>query len=422
MDKDCDDGCEALATQRLQYFTGRHMTARDFAAEQNYHRTHRYLHNRMLHGWGVVCGLHVHRHPSENCRNDHVKVDCGLALDCCGREIPVPKNIVPPPIPWHERPPAVHDSPPAKAVFESGQTTDSNGSVSYPLLCLEYFEQATELVPVLYSEQACDPQRREHSRVDEGYRFVWRWVRLSELPAYHWKTRQGGCADVIDDCHGGGEKGGCCLDLHCPPHHSVPLALIRVATDGPVTNQDIDMLGRPSLEPPEHVLTHICGINWPHGGEVTRDYVEKHLRKLRIQFDRHLKPASDHSGMCGPDGVNGCTFVVQFGGGYEDLDFVTPHEPPHLEHDSVAVFNMGGRAEKHRHPYAYLENQTVYITLKCDFILDCHGRAVDGNHIGGVLPTGDGVRGGTFESWFHVIPDSGDTKPATKEADRGQSS
>jgi hypothetical protein len=47
----------------------------------------------------------------------------------------------------------------------------------------------------------------------------------------------------------------------------------------------------------------------------------------------------------------------------------------------------------------------VYITLKCDFLLDCHGVAVDGNHLGGVLPSGDGVPGGTFESWFRVVPD-----------------
>ena len=105
--------------------------------------------------------------------------------------------------------------------------------------------------------------------------------------------------------------------------------------------------------------------------------------------------------------MNAATFIVQFGGGYEDLDFVTYTDPPHVEHDCIAVFTIDPRSRKRHHerPYAYLENQTVYITLKCDFILDCHDVPVDGDHLGGLLPSGNGVRGGTFESWFYVVPD-----------------
>jgi hypothetical protein len=428
MSTDCDDGCEELATQRLRYFTGRHMTARDFADEQNYLQSRRHLHNRVLHGWGIVCGLHVRPHTSGSCNKDHVKVDCGLALDCCGREIPVPKSVVPPPIPWHERPaPIVFTSDP-NADYNNADPDQQDGN-SYPLLCLVYEETAAELVPVLYSEQACDPQRREYSRVDEGYRFQWRWVRLPELAAFHWKTRQGGCPTprpghpcVEDDCEGGEEKGRCCLDPQCPPHHCVPLALIRTHPGAVIEDHDIDIVGRPSLEPPPHTLTHICGINWPHGGVVSREWVEKNLRELRVRFDRRLKAQSSDGKACGPNGVNRCTFIVQYGGGGEDLDFVTSRKPPHVEHDCEAVFTIGRRDEDDYQPYTYLENQTVYITLKCDFILDCHGVAVDGNHIGGALPSGDGIRGGTFESWFRVVPDGGKPVQNTAEAEREQSS
>ena len=51
------DGCPDLLAERIRYFTGRHMTARDFRDADAYHRTHRYLHNRVLHGWGIACGL-----------------------------------------------------------------------------------------------------------------------------------------------------------------------------------------------------------------------------------------------------------------------------------------------------------------------------------------------------------------------------
>jgi hypothetical protein len=44
-----------------------------------------------------------------------------------------------------------------------------------------------------------------------------------------------------------------------------------------------------------------------------------------------------------------------------------------------------------------LERRIVWITLKCDFLYDCHGIRVDGNN--------DGIAGGTFESWMTVLPE-----------------
>jgi hypothetical protein len=329
-------------------------------------------------------------------------------MDCCGREMPLENAQVPPPIVWEDRPPAAPDSPP-EAQY-------------HPLLCLEYCESEIERVPVLYSEQDCDPQRRESSRYQESTKFAWHWVLFSELPKYHWKIRDGGCpepehregADVPpchqDDCDDTGTgPTRCCLEPQCPPHHCVPLALIRAEPNQEIGADDILMLGRPTLEPPTHALTHICHINWPHGGVIARRDVEKRLSELRVRFDRRLHHSHrHHHSPVGPHGVNSCTFVVQFGGEYEDLDFVTSSEPPHLRHDCIAVYPIDSRCNEHRrehHPYAYLENQTIFITLKCDFLLDCHGVAVDGNHLGGVLPSGDGVPGGTFESWFRVLPD-----------------
>lgn len=409
MNKDCHNHCGEIASQRLRYFTGRHMTARDFHDEQGYHRSHRYLHNRMLHGWGVVCGLNVRPHPNPDCAKDHVLVDCGFALDCCGRELPLKHSQVPPPIVWGERPAAGPDEPPELHY--------------YPLLCLEYCESEIECVPVLYSECECDPQRREFSRYQECLRFAWHWVRYSELPQYYWKTHGGGCPEPKrtegenaeppcpkDDCDDTGTgPTRCCLEPQCPPHHCVPLAFIHTEPNHRIDADHILTLGRPTLEPPKHALTHICHINWPHGGVIARQHVEDNLRELRVQFDRRLHHSHRRrNSSYGPNGVNSCTFVVQFGGEYEDLDFVTSTEPPHLQHDCVAVFTIDPRSSEHRrdhHPYAYLENQTVFITLKCDFLLDCHGVAIDGNHIAGVLPSGDGVAGGTFESWFRVLPD-----------------
>ena len=50
------------------------------------------------------------------------------------------------------------------------------------------------------------------------------------------------------------------------------------------------------------------------------------------------------------------------------------------------------------------------VVLKGDFIMslgdDCHPpKALDGNFIGGKLPSGNGSPGGDFTSWFFVRPE-----------------
>jgi hypothetical protein len=40
------------------------------------------------------------------------------------------------------------------------------------------------------------------------------------------------------------------------------------------------------------------------------------------------------------------------------------------------------------------------IVLKCDFLADDQGRSADGDFLKGGLPSGDGIPGGDFESWF----------------------
>lgn len=66
--------------RRVNFFYGLMMTAADMAAQQEYHRTARYLHNR-LDGYGAVCGLEV------AVTNGHVEVSPGIGIDVHGREI-----------------------------------------------------------------------------------------------------------------------------------------------------------------------------------------------------------------------------------------------------------------------------------------------------------------------------------------------
>jgi hypothetical protein len=74
--------------RRLNYFSGRILTAADFQLEQQYHIEKHKLHNRSIHGWGVVSGLKVSTSGS------NVQVSPGLALDCEGNEVVVHSEMV----------------------------------------------------------------------------------------------------------------------------------------------------------------------------------------------------------------------------------------------------------------------------------------------------------------------------------------
>jgi hypothetical protein len=70
----------ADAPRRVNFVDGMILTAADLAAEQEYHRGMRYLHNR-LHGWGTVSGFEV------AVTGGRLRVSPGLAIDALGREI-----------------------------------------------------------------------------------------------------------------------------------------------------------------------------------------------------------------------------------------------------------------------------------------------------------------------------------------------
>jgi hypothetical protein len=373
--------CESLVLERLRYFTGRHMTARDFSDADAYHRTMRHLHNRILHGWGIACGLEVTAHERPECG---VVIRCGVAIDCCGREVIVPKTVCQR-IAW--------DAWPKSA------GSDKADPDYVLLLCLEYREVLTEKVPVLYSKEACSGAAYEDGRIRETHALCWRAVKRDDLKHYGWHTALG-CPpeDANDPCKQSepcrDDTQRCCLDPECPPCHCVALAYV----DGDEQKPEIATDGRRSIPQAREHLTHICWTSWPHGGLVK----VSDFKDLRVRFDRPLEDPqlTLQSRQAGSRGISERTFVVQYGQQHEDLDFVLFHAPPHLMAD-----HRTARYEVKHHDRDDYVNNTIHVTLRCDFLLDCQGNAVDGNHLGGRLPSGDGVVGGTFESWFRLVDD-----------------
>jgi hypothetical protein len=82
---------EVQALKRPRYFDGKLITAADLQLEQQYFRQKSKLHNRSLHGFGIISGLKVRVNKGQ------VVVELGLALDCEGNELVIEtaQSIIP---------------------------------------------------------------------------------------------------------------------------------------------------------------------------------------------------------------------------------------------------------------------------------------------------------------------------------------
>lgn len=79
--------CAALPCLcRPRFYAGQLLTDNDLNALEQYVIEKNKLHNRMLHGWGVACGLTVTCDP---CDGRRVTVGAGYAIDKCGNDIVV---------------------------------------------------------------------------------------------------------------------------------------------------------------------------------------------------------------------------------------------------------------------------------------------------------------------------------------------
>jgi hypothetical protein len=175
---DCDGRCGSIVTERNRYFTGKLLVARDLVQEQSYFLGRHRLHNRLLHGWGVVCGLEVEWHPDrENCA-DVVIVRPGIAIDCEGRELVLCE-------PTTARVPKREPDDRAKQAKQSGP--EEPGGDDEPaermFVFLGYAERKTEELPYLYDD--CDGCSRgpEANRIRESARAD---ARLARLDAECW--------------------------------------------------------------------------------------------------------------------------------------------------------------------------------------------------------------------------------------------
>jgi len=147
-----DSKCGVCATpqfERNNYFYGKQFTVRDLVQEQSYFNEKRHLINRMILGWGVVCGLNVYLSSDKR----GIVVEPGMALDCCGREIVVCEKKV-----------LSFNKDDEDCCFQEDQRPEGKF-----VLCLEYDECYSE--PIDLPPAGCDEKgKKEHNRIRETFK------------------------------------------------------------------------------------------------------------------------------------------------------------------------------------------------------------------------------------------------------------
>ncbi|MBP6468937.1 MAG: helix-hairpin-helix domain-containing protein, partial [Chloroflexi bacterium] len=163
--------------------------------------------------------------------------------------------------------------------------------------------------------------------------------------------------------------------------------------------------GDPGLDPD---LTHICNINWKHGqatdpgllkemglliafdNEVWNEDIHRHSVRLLVErFDQEAMTVC----WCEvwPEVLQGVRFK-DFCDPFSSFEEFPPGDPG-IPVNGVRFFPARG----------FDMGVTFRVIVQGDFIRDVKERAVDGDHLPPYVPnrrSGDGLEGGTFESWF----------------------
>lgn len=294
IEKPNDKHCDFNSFKRARYFHGMLMSDRDFKDEQKYHIEKRKRLNRMLHGWGVVCGLGL---GIENCKPSTVIIEKGMALDCNGNEIFVD---------------APYELDVEEAIkshtMHGAQLTDEKMCEKTDLpqagpdrpdkwyVVIKYREVPTDPVPVYAPGGGCEEKVCEHSRTREGF-----CIELHKEKPYQPRQKIDSLAEKIyDNCREEKTEPGrvikvdfnekcmkekleefmpgfCDSTLDCPSccpcEHYVILGTVVVGTENNKKTYSVDSNeGRQYVFTP-HLFKYLFRVLFEGAGKILKDLV-----------------------------------------------------------------------------------------------------------------------------------------------------
>jgi hypothetical protein len=226
----CQNGSAAhTGRERTRFFPRQLITPDDMTQDQLYFREKSRRHNRMLHGWGVVCGAWVR--PGEG--DCEVIVEPGYVLGPYGDEIVIDDEITID---------LCREDPDGNAISPCGDVDPWCSDVrisrraGQPLyLAVRYAECQTRPVRVMPAGCGCDEAECEYSRIRDSFALK----VLTELPPTYNPMPN---TDI--------ESAVYCTDpasyrRHCPPCPDDPwviLATIALNANGEIGEESIDCM------------------------------------------------------------------------------------------------------------------------------------------------------------------------------------
>ncbi|MFN0251513.1 MAG: hypothetical protein ACKV2T_31855 [Kofleriaceae bacterium] len=200
-------GCTGCGTTRTyvrpRFFAGQLLTEEDLGLLTDYVVAKNRLHNKLLWGEGVVCGLDVTCDP---CGDGTVIVQSGYAINCCGDDIVVPCPVrvdilqlvrelrasklgadcadpceqprpLPPPQPDPPPPPPSPDGPILLLAPTRAAAAAPRVPAARYYLYVRYVEEATDPVSPFATDEPCAHLACEPTRIAERFRFELRCER-----------------------------------------------------------------------------------------------------------------------------------------------------------------------------------------------------------------------------------------------------
>ncbi|MGE0853110.1 MAG: hypothetical protein AB7O44_26450 [Hyphomicrobiaceae bacterium] len=399
---------------RVNYFHGQMLGARDFRAEQAYHRAKHQLVNRCLLGYGVVCGLEVETEPlPPDCRDPQEEACLTLETELAAAERSVEAaldNVRQVGGDAKQQRAASEALTEAEARAEElrrryeaecGKASRPSRRAPLPLLLrigagLAINPQGDELVVRhgirIDLRDHLSPEERERI-ARRGHATVWLSLCYQECSFERVAVAAMDACQITPGCMDARVREGVrvkasleepdsdkrcnsCCEGACET--CVLLAAIQVTDGRPLLPNDVDLSVRRPFG--LYAPTMITGINWRHGGtysgEAARDLLgRRNSGGLEIHFSRPVHAETVTPGIMdvwilrGGRGYAGAVQLVQ--GGFLPLDA------------TGLVDRILWRARTDETPQP---EDRILIILRCDFILDACCRPVDGNHVGGRVP------------------------------------
>lgn len=223
----CKLDCTTGLFKRLHYFHGMLLAEQDFRDEQAYFREKLKLHNRLLHGYGIVVGLGLTKEMTTvDPHHCEVYIHPGVALDCDGNEIVVCKEH---PVGLKTRVEELKQL----GYFKDLSDCSPPAGAKKLYVGIRYCECQSDPAPQYTSECSDDQLQPEFSRVREGFRSrLFTEKELPPCPDFHSGREKTDCGQNDDPCEGA---------LHCKadPHYVI-LGCIEISGTNLSTCADIN--------------------------------------------------------------------------------------------------------------------------------------------------------------------------------------